>query len=175
MEELAQYRGKTWETCQTFSGSWGYYRDENSWKSTHQLLELLIGSVSKGGNLILNVRPHRPRPVPLPRTSALGNIGDWMKGNSESIYGCTYAPEAFENAQKHHAHLQSHHQKIVRTPAGNTTTASSYRNYKSKIKYAQLLHDNSEVKFTTDGNNITLTLPDKQPNVEIPVVELVLN
>ncbi|HMH33280.1 MAG TPA: alpha-L-fucosidase, partial [Puia sp.] len=30
-----------WETCQTFSGSWGYYRDENSWKITPQLLELL--------------------------------------------------------------------------------------------------------------------------------------
>ena len=46
-----------WETCQTFSGSWGYYRDENSWKSPAQLLELLIESVSKGGNLLLNVGP----------------------------------------------------------------------------------------------------------------------
>mgnify|MGYP001586662122 CR=1 FL=1 len=27
-----------WETCQTFSGSWGYYRDETSWKSVHQLI-----------------------------------------------------------------------------------------------------------------------------------------
>lgn len=24
-----------WETCQTFSGSWGYHRDEYSWKSVH--------------------------------------------------------------------------------------------------------------------------------------------
>ena len=30
-----------WETCQTFSGSWGYYRDENTWKSPDQLLGLL--------------------------------------------------------------------------------------------------------------------------------------
>ena len=22
-----------WETCQTFSGSWGYHRDEGTWKS----------------------------------------------------------------------------------------------------------------------------------------------
>jgi hypothetical protein len=36
--ELAKYRGKTWETCQTFSGSWGYYRDENTWKTHRQLL-----------------------------------------------------------------------------------------------------------------------------------------
>ena len=30
-----------WETCQTFSGSWGYYRDETTWKSSAQLIELL--------------------------------------------------------------------------------------------------------------------------------------
>lgn len=36
-----------WETCQTFSGSWGYYRDEHTWKDNKQLLVLLIESVSK--------------------------------------------------------------------------------------------------------------------------------
>ena len=56
-KELDPYRGRTWETCQTFSGSWGYYRDENSWKTHRQLLDLLITSVSNGGNLILNVGP----------------------------------------------------------------------------------------------------------------------
>jgi alpha-L-fucosidase len=45
-KELAKYRGKVWETCQTFSGSWGYYRDENSWKSHRQLLDLLITSTA---------------------------------------------------------------------------------------------------------------------------------
>ena len=38
-----------WETCQTFSGSWGYYRDETSWKDARQLIELLIDTVSKVG------------------------------------------------------------------------------------------------------------------------------
>jgi alpha-L-fucosidase len=46
-----------WETCQAFSGSWGYYRDEMTWKDTKQLLVLLIETVSKGGNLLLNVGP----------------------------------------------------------------------------------------------------------------------
>ncbi|MDD4757097.1 MAG: alpha-L-fucosidase, partial [Prolixibacteraceae bacterium] len=46
-----------WETCQTFTGSWGYYRDEHTWKDKKQLLVLLIESVSKGGNLLLNVGP----------------------------------------------------------------------------------------------------------------------
>ena len=28
-----------WEACQTFSGSWGYYRDESTWKDTRQLMD----------------------------------------------------------------------------------------------------------------------------------------
>lgn len=47
----------TWEACHTFSGSWGYYRDEMTWKSPRMLLSLLIKSVSTGGNLIMNVGP----------------------------------------------------------------------------------------------------------------------
>ena len=27
----------TWEACHTFSGSWGYHRDEDTWKSPEQL------------------------------------------------------------------------------------------------------------------------------------------
>ena len=36
----------TWEACQTFSGSWGYYRDETSWKSPEMLIQMLIQTVS---------------------------------------------------------------------------------------------------------------------------------
>lgn len=37
-----------WETCQTFSGSWGYHRDEATWKTVPQLLRMLVDTVSKG-------------------------------------------------------------------------------------------------------------------------------
>ncbi|MBE3577055.1 MAG: alpha-L-fucosidase [Limnochordales bacterium] len=36
-----------WEACWTFSGSWGYHRDEASWKSVEQLVQLLIDTVSR--------------------------------------------------------------------------------------------------------------------------------
>ena len=47
---------KPWGNLSDFSGSWGYYRDEATWKDNRQLLGLLIESVSKG-NLLLNVGP----------------------------------------------------------------------------------------------------------------------
>ncbi|MBQ4618402.1 MAG: alpha-L-fucosidase, partial [Clostridia bacterium] len=47
----------TWEACQTFSGSWGYYRDEQTWKSPEMLIRMLVNTVSLGGNLLMNVGP----------------------------------------------------------------------------------------------------------------------
>ena len=46
-----------WEACQTFSGSWGYYRDEQTWKSPEMLIRMLVNTVSLGGNLLMNVGP----------------------------------------------------------------------------------------------------------------------
>jgi alpha-L-fucosidase len=85
-----------WETCQTFSGSWGYHRDEYTWKDTKQLLVLLIETVSKGGNLILNVGPTARGVFDERADASLSAIGDWMKYNSRSIYGCTEAPKEFK-------------------------------------------------------------------------------
>ncbi|MEM6315621.1 MAG: alpha-L-fucosidase, partial [Planctomycetota bacterium] len=34
-----------WEACQTFSGSWGYHRDELTWRSSRQLISTLIDCV----------------------------------------------------------------------------------------------------------------------------------
>ncbi len=83
-----------WETCQTFSGSWGgYFRDEATWKDNKQLLVLLIESVSKGGNLLLNVGgPTARGEFDYRAVSALEKMGNWMHYNSRSIYGCTEAP-----------------------------------------------------------------------------------
>ena len=45
-----------WETCQTFSGSWEIIiATEYTWKSVSQTIVMLIETVSKGGNLLLNV------------------------------------------------------------------------------------------------------------------------
>ena len=92
-----EYNGKKipWETCQTFSGSWGYHRDEHTWKSNAQLLELLIESVSKGGNLLLNVGPTARGIFDLRAQDRLKSMGEWMNLNNRSIYGCTEAPAEF--------------------------------------------------------------------------------
>lgn len=174
-----------WETCQTFSGSWGYYRDEYTWKDNKQLLVLLIESVSKGGNLLLNVGPTARGTFDERADKALSGMGDWMKLNSRSIYGCTQAPDEFKAPDNT---LLTYNPKTNRLyihlldyPLQNLRLSG----YQGKVKYAQLLNDASEIKISEPrqhnrgGDNVTtgdldLSLPVAKPNVEIPVIELFL-
>lgn len=176
VQEWPTVNGKkvAWETCQTFSGSWGYYRDEDSWKSTEQLLGILIGSVSKGGNLLLNVGPTARGMFDYRAQNALKAIGEWMALNSASIYGCTQAPGEFKapsgtlytyNAEKKrlYVHLTVWPLNKLVLPGLN-----------GKIKYVQFLHDNSEIKYIGKENDLSLNIPLKKPPVEVPVIELTL-
>jgi alpha-L-fucosidase len=180
--ELLKYRGKVWETCQTFSGSWGYYRDENSWKTDRQLLDLLITSTSNGGNLILNVGPTARGEFDYRASSALDSIGLWMNANSKSIYGCTYAPDNFKAPEGTRLTWNPLTKKLYVHLFNYPTNNLKLEGYGGKIKYAQFLQDNSEIVTTdktrienaAENSDIILSLPAKKPNVEIPVIELIL-
>lgn len=173
---LAAYKGKTWETCQTFSGSWGYYRDENTWKTHRQLLDLLITSVSNGGNLILNVGPTARGEFDYRATRALDSLGYWMHANGKAIYNCSFAPDGFQvpagcklTYNKTTGRLYVH---VFDYPQGKLLLPG----YLGKIKYAQFLNDDSELLYAPSGaNDLELTLPNKKPPYDIPVIELVLN
>lgn len=173
-DELDKYAGTPFETCQTFSGSWGYYRDENSWKTNHELLTLLITAVSKGGNLLLNVGPTARGYFDYRANLALDSMGIWMKYNNQSIYNCKQAPAAFAVPENTLLTYNQTEKKIYVHLMNYNAQALSLPGYKGKIKYARFLHDASEVKYKVEGNDIILTLPVKKPNVAVPVVELLL-
>lgn len=186
VEKWPEIDGKKipWETCQTFSGSWGYYRDEHTWKDNKQLLVLLIESVSKGGNLLLNVGPTARGTFDYRADDALGGMGEWMKFHSPSIYGCTQAPEEYEvpantiltyNKEKNRLYVH-----LLDYPMQNFLMSG----YADKVKYARFLHDGSEIKMgkrhgawgkeEAKAEDLNLKLPVTKPNVEIPVIEIFL-
>ena len=180
VEKWPERNGKkvAWETCQTFSGSWGYYRDENTWKSTPQLLELLIESVSKGGNLLLNVGPTARGVFDFRAQERLKAMGEWMKYNSRSIYGCTEAPPGFvapaNTIYTYNPVTKRLYVHLLSYPMGDL----KLKGIADKVKYIQFLHDASEIKFRPgngeEKNNLNLQLPVQKPLVEIVVLEVIL-
>ena len=179
-------RGKRvpWEACQTFSGSWGYHRDEATWKSNHQVLTLLIETVSKGGNLILNVGPTAKGRFDGRATERLDALARWMDFNSDSIYGCGEAPAEFETPEgtrlTYSAERNMLYIHLIDYPMGYLPVA-----FCDRIAYAQFMHDGSEVfvkppkkSHSQAGEGFAklggLVLPVVKPDVEIPVVEIYL-
>jgi alpha-L-fucosidase len=174
-----------WETCQTFSGSWGYYRDELTWKNTRQLLGLLIESVSKGGNLLLNTGPTARGTFDKRADKALTDMGEWMMYNSRSIYECTQAPEEFEVPEHSILTYNPKTKRLYIHLLDYPITNFRLPGYKGKVKHAQFLHDASEISISapyghhmqgsiSTENDLNLRLPMIKPDVEIPVIELFL-
>ncbi len=89
------FPGRNWETCMTMNDTWGYKSKDNNWKSPKDIIQTLIDIVSKGGNYLLNVGPTSEGLVPQPSIERLGEVGKWMKTNSEAIYGTTASPFSY--------------------------------------------------------------------------------
>ncbi len=84
--------GVDWESCMTMNNNWGYNKNDNRWKSTKTLVQMLADIASKGGNLLLNVGPTAEGLFPQPSIDRLREIGQWMKVNGQSIYATKASP-----------------------------------------------------------------------------------
>ena len=115
----------------------------------------------------------------------LQSMGKWMKYNNRSVYGCTQAPEDFQKPDNclltYNPVTNRLYVHLLDYPMGRLTL----KGFGGKIKYAQFLHDASEIKFGNPRHNVTyqeskkagdliLLLPVVKPNIEIPVIELYL-
>ena len=176
----------TWEACQTFSGSWGYYRDEMTWKSPQMLIEMLCKTVALGGNLLMNVGPCARGYFDKRATDALEVYSEWMKYNSRSIYGCTMAEPEFKapngtvltqsaDGKRLYVHLLSYPYRFLKMDE-----------LADKIDYSQFLHDASEIQYdigapahfgeglSESKNAVFFKIPPVKPDVIVPVIEVFL-
>ena len=78
--------GEPWETVMTMGESWSFKPYDN-YKSTREIIHMLVDVVAKGGNLLLNVGPMANGQLPPPAVRRMNEIGEWMKVNGEGIYG----------------------------------------------------------------------------------------
>jgi alpha-L-fucosidase len=174
-----------WEACQTLNGSWGYDRDNLDWKSPEMLVKMLVDSVSKDGNLLLNVGPTGRGEFDPRALATLADIGEWMRLHERSIRGARPseydAPADCRFTQKGNR-LYLH---FFSWPMGHI----HLQGLAGKVKYAQLLNDASEIKRIVNdphqtaqntrmggvsADTLTLDLPTQKPNVLVPVIELFL-
>ena len=164
-----------WEECVSINGSWCYNASYTSYRPYTDLIRFLVECVSKGGNLLLNVGPDANGRIPEEYGDAFRKMGEWLKFNGDSIYGCDIAdlpkPEwgrLTQKGKKIYAHVQH-----------KTIGQKVIPGLKGKVEKARILSDNSEVKIVEPWNakyaqgddNLFMAVPDIGKDV---VVELTL-
>ena len=75
-----------WEANLTMGASWMYQPQGDVYKSTRQLLETLIQTRAKGGNLLLDIGPKANGEIAEEEEDRLREMGLWMSVNSDCIY-----------------------------------------------------------------------------------------
>ena len=176
----------TWEACQTFSGSWGYFRDEQIWKSPEMLIRMLVNTVSLGGNLLMNVGPTSRGYFDRRAESALKVYADWMRLNGRSIYGCTMAEPEFTAPPDCRFTQSADGKRLYLHLFAYPFAHIQLRGLAGKVDYAQFLHDGSEVLFSEgkpehfgeglpeSPDLLVLNIPPVKPDCLVPVIELIL-
>ena len=94
----AENKGRAWEACMTFNGSWGYlpHGADTDWRSTREVIGMLRTATAGQGNLLLNIGPKPDGSVPDEAPPRLHAVGQWLERHGEAVYGQVDRADRFE-------------------------------------------------------------------------------
>jgi alpha-L-fucosidase len=163
-----------WESCITMGGAWGWVKNDN-YKSSKELVQLLVNIVAKGGNLLLGVGPNGKGDFEPKVYENLELLGKWLQINGEAIYETNPVEPFLEG-------------KVAYTAKGDNAVYAIYMPAKeeqelpSEIKITtkltgklkiSLLDSNQKLKSKPVDGGIVVTIP-KQLRAELAKKEAVV-
>ena len=78
---------ENWELCMTMNDSWGYQHNDHNYKTSNQIIRILVECISMGGNLLLDIGPKADGTIPKEQVKILKDLGRWTKKHKKAIYG----------------------------------------------------------------------------------------
>jgi len=81
-----------WESCFTMGTQWQFKPSNEDYKSGTTLINMLIETRAKGGNLLLNVGPEPSGIIPFEQERAFRELALWMFLNDEAIHDIRPCP-----------------------------------------------------------------------------------
>ena len=172
-ENKAGYSGKNGisalplETCETMNRCWGYNITDSLYKSSEELIHLIVRAAGRNANLLLNIGPQPDGRLPAAAVQRLGEIGKWIGTYGETIYGTRggiIAPHEWgvstQKGDKLYVHILNLQDKGLFLPVGNL-----------KVTNAVMFNNRKKMNFTRSKYGITIELPSVPKDVDC-VVEL---
>ena len=127
--------------------------------SSADLIDFLIDTVSKNGNVLINVGPDSFGQIPQIQQAPLIGLGDWMTRNGEAIYD-TRPWTRFKNTQGRELRYTSTDSTLYAIVLGEVAT--SFTIEQPGIPWSSVAVLGAEVVQTEDADGM-LTLEIEQP------------
>jgi len=190
-----------WQTDTSISiHSWGYVENDE-YRSAASLIHQLMDTVSKNGNLLLNVGPKADGTIPEQARSVLLEMGKWLSVNGEAVYqsrpfavfgeGPTKAPR---NSMEKNSDIQTYTAEDIRFTTSRDgkvlyATALGWPKAHPMIVHTlfsdnpylghpvcsvRLLGSSDNIRFSQHPDGLYLSLPADQPTLGIAFVFRIL-
>lgn len=154
------------ESCETMNGMWGYRVWDQNYKSTKDIIHLLVRAAGKNANLLLNIGPQPNGELPAASLERLREIGEWLEVYGPTIYG-TRGGEVVSRewgtttrkGDKIYVHILDWQDRYI------------FVQESGRVKAAKMFVGGEKVAFEQLSDGVILSL-DEQPNAIDVVVEL---
>jgi alpha-L-fucosidase len=159
-----------WESAQTLNKTWGFDKNDTSWKSPEVVIQRLVEIVSRGGNYLLNIGPKGNGEIPVETVEIFNKVGPWVERNAESIYGTTAnpfgeLPWGYCTVKGSRLYLFVRdwpNDGVLNVPGLNNKVISSYL----------LLDKSTKLSVKQVDKQTTISLPPKQTDNPVTVIVL---
>ena len=81
-----------WEFCVTMNDSWGFQHKDHNYKTSRQIVRMLVESIGMGGRLLLDIGPKEDGTIPEEQVERLNDLAGWIDRNKEVMLGTTGIP-----------------------------------------------------------------------------------
>lgn len=160
-----------WESCITMGTAFSF-RYEDDYKSTRELIHLLIEVISKGGNLALNVAAQPDGRLPKTAIQRMKEMGAWLKIHGEAVYGTRMCAPYYID----HMGFTKKDGKVycfyMYESEQCEVMPTIFVPYKEKVHQVDLIGGAEKLEFTQDESGLQITLPESEVTPTAPIAHV---
>jgi alpha-L-fucosidase len=160
-----------WESCITMGTSFSF-RYEDQYKSTRQLVHLLLEIVSKGGNLALNVGPQPDGRLPEGAVVRIKELGAWMKTYGEAVYGTRICSPYFKEKCAFTSKGDTVYCSYLYTSADSPVSEHVSIPYSQPVASIELVGTGERLAYTRSDEGLSVTLPQSELHNQAPIAHV---
>lgn len=149
-----------WESCIPLANNWGYVPNDQL-KSSAQIIHSLVEIVAKGGSLLLGIGPKPDGTLREEDLVRMAEIGAWLDANGKAIYNTRITENYNDGNTFFTAGKDGKLYAIVNIAEGEKVPSKVTwtGNTPKKGSSMKLLSSGKSVKWSQDGDQITVSIP----------------